>query len=269
MTSTRVLAAIVGLLIVLPLLYWGGLAGAVVLVSVAGIIALDEYARMAFPDDHPFALGWMVACSAAVLAAWVGWPERLSIIAGLVVVLSMAQVTLRPGEQLEGAADKVGRYVLGVGWIAGLLPFLVSLRQLPQGLAWVGLAMVISWSADTGAYFAGRAFGKTKLYPRVSPKKTVEGLLGGLVGSTLGVLAMRAAFLHELTMIDVIFYGVVASGLGVMGDLCESLLKRAYHVKDSGWIMPGHGGILDRIDSLLFVAPTVYAWAVLVHGGGA
>jgi phosphatidate cytidylyltransferase len=266
LTSTRVLAAIVGLAIVLPLLFLGGLPGTIVLVSIAGIIALDEYARMAFPDDNLFALGWMSLCSAAVLTAWIGWPTRLGLVAGAVVVLSLAQVTLRPGDTLEGAADKAGRYVLGVGWIAGLLPFLYSLRAFENGVLWVLLVMVIAWTGDTGAYFAGRAFGKHPLYPRVSPKKTVEGLIGGFAGATVGVAVVKLTLLPELTVVDVIFYGVVACALGVMGDLCESMLKRAFHVKDSGWIMPGHGGILDRIDSMLFVAPTVYAYAVLAHG---
>lgn len=266
MTSTRILAAVVGLLMVLPLLIWGGMPGVLVLVCVGGLIALDEYARMAFPDDHWFALGWMALCSAAVLAAWVNRPEHLGLVAGAVVVLSMAQVTLRPGDTLDGAADKAGRYVLGIGWIAGLMPFLLSLRGLEGGVSWVFLVMVIAWMGDTGAYFAGRAFGKHALYPKVSPKKTVEGLIGGFAGSTAGVAGVKLVLLPQLTPLDVIFYGVVASSLGVMGDLCESMLKRAFKVKDSGWIMPGHGGVLDRIDSMLFVAPTVYAYAVLVHG---
>lgn len=265
MTSTRTLAAVVGLLIVLPLLFLGGMPGAIVLVSIAGVIALDEYARMAFPEDNLFALAWMTLCSAAVVAAWVGWPERLGLVAGAIVVLSLAQVTLRPGDSLDGAADKAGRYVLGVGWIAGLLPFLLSLRAFDQGVTWVFLVMVIAWTGDTGAYFAGRAFGKHPLYPKVSPKKTVEGLFGGFAGALCGVTAVKFSLLPELTPVDVIFYGVVACALGVLGDLCESMLKRAFKVKDSGWIMPGHGGILDRIDSMLFVAPTVYAYAVLAH----
>lgn len=266
MTSTRIVAAVVGLLLVLPLLIWGGMPGIILLVCVGGVIALDEYARMAFPDDNLFALAWMTLCSAAVVTAWLRFPEHLAIVAGGVVVLSMAQVTLRPGDTLDGAADKAGRYVLGVGWIAGLMPFLLSLRSLEHGVSWVFLVMIIAWMGDTGAYFAGRAFGKHPLYPKVSPKKTVEGLLGGFAGSTVGVAVVKLVLLPHLTPWDVIFYGVVASGLGVMGDLCESMLKRAFKVKDSGWIMPGHGGILDRIDSMLFVAPTVYAYAVLVHG---
>lgn len=266
MTSTRILAAVVGLALVLPLLIWGGMPGMIILVCLGGLIALDEYARMAFPDDNLFALGWMALCSAMVVASWLLFPEHLAIVAGGVVVASMAQVTLRPGDTLDGAADKAGRYVLGVGWIAGLMPFLLSLRALEHGITWVFLVMVIAWMGDTGAYFAGRALGKHPLYPKVSPKKTVEGLIGGFAGSTAGVAVVKLAFLPHLTPLDVIFYGVVASSFGVMGDLCESMLKRAFKVKDSGWIMPGHGGILDRIDSMLFVAPTVYAYAVLVHG---
>ena len=122
------------------------------------------------------------------------------------------------------------------------------------------------------AYFAGRAFGRRKLYPLVSPKKTWEGFFGGLAGSVIGLLIVRLVGLSwqwtDLTPFDCVVLGVVLGSAAVAGDLSESLMKRAYGVKDSGWIMPGHGGLLDRIDSVLFVAPLLVGYLHLVKGVG-
>jgi phosphatidate cytidylyltransferase len=119
---------------------------------------------------------------------------------------------------------------------------------------------------DTGAYFGGRAMGRTPLHPIVSPKKTWEGLGTGTLATLIGVVVMKLTLLKTLTLIDCLGLGLIGSAVAVLGDLSESLLKRAHDVKDSGWIVPGHGGMLDRVDSLLFVAPTVYAWAVIFKG---
>ena len=162
----------------------------------------------------------------------------------------------------------MGRYLVGIAWIGGLFPFLVLLRGWERGLAWVMLVMVISWFGDTGAYFAGRAlsgrlFGDRKLAPRVSPKKTWEGFLGGVIASAVGAMLVVHLAIPNVGLLLAALLGAVASAVSVLGDLSESLLKRAFDVKDSGWILPGHGGLLDRVDSLLFVAPTVYTFAVI------
>jgi phosphatidate cytidylyltransferase len=262
MTSTRIAAGLVGLAILLPTIVWGGGVGIGVVVALAMAVALAEYAGMAFPDDRVAAFVWLAitAYPVALASVW-GSADVLAVTLAAVVVGTMIWVTLRPGPDLADAADRVGRSVLGATWIGGLLPFLVRLRELPDGVAWVILALVVSWAGDTGAYFAGRRFGATPLYPRVSPKKTREGLVGGVAGSVIGVLALRWLALPRLDAVDVVVLGAVGCLVGVVGDLAESLLKRSFDVKDSGWILPGHGGILDRIDSLLFVAPFVWAWA--------
>lgn len=265
--KTRLLAGIVGLSVLLPSVIWGGPIATWIIIGLACAICLDEYARMAFPDDLTFSLGWL-GLSGALFGWTAVWssPSVAAATAGVVLVATFVQSTLRSGDDLSRAADRAGRYVIGVVWITGLLPMIIRIREWEHGVAWVILTLAISWLGDTGAYFAGRAFGSRKLFESVSPKKTWEGVYGGVATAVLGVFGMRAFFLPELQPIDCVFLGAVGCSMGVLGDLFESLLKRAYGVKDSGWIMPGHGGLLDRIDSVLFVGPTVYAYMVLVRG---
>jgi len=269
MTSTRLIAAAIGLAIILPLVIWGGVPGTAFVVFTAMVVALGEYATMAFPEDVRYAFYWLCLSTLPLAAASLWAPAGSAVaMAGLVVVLTMSQVTLSvdESETMEEAAARMGRLMVGVVWIGGLFPFLVRLRELESGLVWVVLPMVIAWSGDTGAYFGGRALGRTALAPAISPKKTVEGLAMGTMATVIGVLAVKLAWLPALGIVDCLGLALLGSGVAVVGDLSESLLKRAHHVKDSGWILPGHGGMLDRVDSLLFVAPLVYAWAVIVKG---
>jgi phosphatidate cytidylyltransferase len=126
------------------------------------------------------------------------------------------------------------------------------------------LCLTVTWLNDTGAYFAGRAFGRHKLYPRISPSKTWEGWGGGLIASVGGAVAVKLLFLPELPVWVAAAVGVGAGILGPLGDLSESMLKRAFGRKDSSHLLPGHGGILDRIDALLFNAPFVWLCARLL-----
>jgi phosphatidate cytidylyltransferase len=130
-----------------------------------------------------------------------------------------------------------------------------------MGAGWVALAIAVTFGNDSGAYFTGRAFGRHKLAPAISPGKTVEGALGGLVASLVVTLIARSLFLPELSLRDCVMIGVPAAIVGPVGDLVESLLKRAAGAKDSGRLLPGHGGILDRIDALLFVGAYVFLYA--------
>jgi phosphatidate cytidylyltransferase len=127
------------------------------------------------------------------------------------------------------------------------------------GPGWLTVTIAIAFLSDTCAYFAGRAFGKHPLYPEVSPKKTVEGAVGGLLGGVLATLGFGCAWLvPDLEIVHAVALGVIGSLFGQIGDLVESMLKRNYGVKDSGSVLPGHGGMLDRVDALIFVGPVVY-----------
>jgi phosphatidate cytidylyltransferase len=168
---------------------------------------------------------------------------------------------------LEGAADRVGRLLLGALYVGGLLAFIPLVRRLDQGVGWIFVLLASSWLGDTGAYFAGRAFGRHKLAPRLSPKKTWEGAIGGFFASSAGAVLFGLLFGLDTPWIVVAALGGVLDVFGVLGDLAESMLKRAFGVKDSGGILPGHGGILDRVDSVLFAAPVLYLvvfWVIQV-----
>ena len=168
---------------------------------------------------------------------------------------------------IQEAHHRLGWLCLGLLYLPMLLGHLALLRQHPAGREWIFLTLLVIMGCDSFAYFVGRSLGKRKLYPAVSPNKSVEGGIGGLVGSILAVFLCRATFLPEIGLFEAVGIGVLLGVAGQLGDLFESLLKRSCGVKDSGWLVPGHGGILDRLDSLLFAFPLVYYIARYGHGG--
>ncbi len=271
-------------LLLFPLLVWatwmGGLAFTVVLVCAAAISAHEligmftvvegpEWFAVAVAALLPFAPYWAAHHQGHV------YPPEIPV---LLAVLAMALLIVNMFRR--GALEEAPRRaaISALAWIyCGLLVATVNGVRQRFGFAWVILAFVITWMNDICAYFAGRFFGKHPLYPRVSPKKTWEGFAGGVAGSVLGALVARAIFLavplpgdesFALSWAGCVGVGLGASALGPVGDLVESMFKRAAGVKDSGKLIPGHGGILDRIDALLFVGPWVYLWASLISRQG-
>jgi phosphatidate cytidylyltransferase len=144
---------------------------------------------------------------------------------------------------------------------------LALVRDFDPTGAWVLMTMALAWGSDTAAYFVGRKFGKTKLAPRISPKKTIEGSAGGLAASVVGALIL-SFFLPGLGPLDAVALGILGGAAGQAGDLLMSVLKRSSGVKDSGGILPGHGGILDRVDALVFTAPATWAYGHFLAGLG-
>ena len=247
--------------VAIPLLVWLICASPVWLFAgfILGMtaIGLGEFATMAL-DGRPAAQALTVLAGLAFGVAVVqGSPNSLSL--ALVVVLTVGLVLSLFDPDMPGAATRLGNALVASLYVGFLLPHVVSLRLLPDGSRWVFFAVACSMGADSGGYFGGRLFGRTKLFPRVSPNKTLEGALGALVGGLL--LALFARFVyspHGLEVRSALLLGLAIAVLAQMGDLVESMLKRAYGAKDSGWILPGHGGILDRIDSL--VLPFVFTY---------
>ncbi len=151
--------------------------------------------------------------------------------------------------------------VLYIGWLGS---HLVLLRQLDNGQDWVYLAVFATFANDTSAYFVGRAIGRTKLVPRISPGKTVEGSLGGILFGALGLVLLNWALGLRVDVWPLIPLAVLVPVAAQLGDLAESLIKRGAGVKDAGVLVPGHGGVLDRLDSVLFAVPVVYYYALWV-----
>jgi phosphatidate cytidylyltransferase len=182
----------------------------------------------------------------------------------LIIVGAMAWSLLQE-DPLHNASVRVG-WLLGTPvYVGGSLSAVALVRDFPPTGAWVFLAMALAWGSDTSAYFVGRKYGKTKLAPRISPKKTLEGAAGGLAASVVCAVII-SFFLPALGVVDAIALGILAGAAGQAGDLWVSVLKRSSGVKDSGGILPGHGGILDRADALAFTAPATWAFGHFIAG---
>jgi phosphatidate cytidylyltransferase len=264
--AVRVLTAVTLVGPVLWLIYMGGLWSGVFFGLVAAACA-SEYYLIVF--KRLSIVGW-VAIGAAlvmpvlpVLAPIIAWALAFYVV-GLMFLFAWTYHLVR-GPLAE--APTYAAHALTAVIFGGLgMTAISALRVIPgRGLAWVIAVLVITWANDSMAYFAGRLFGRNKLYPAVSPNKTWEGFFGGLAGSVIGMFVFKLAFFPFLTVLDCVVVGLAGGILGPMGDLAESMLKRAYRVKDSGWIIPGHGGVLDRIDALLFNAPMVFSWVAFVR----
>jgi len=227
------------------------------LIALAG---LDEFYRMALPGRRGEGRLAALCGASAIFTVFAGNPVfPLMALTGLVLVFSL--IALFRLQEIPQAAAEAALVLMGFLYVPLLLSHLVMIRMLPHGVSWLFLIMVIVMTGDSAAYYVGSSFGKTKLYPAVSPKKSVEGSLGGLAGSIGGAFLAKAIFFPELIAFDCIATALLLGVLGQLGDLFESLIKRSCGVKDSGSIFPGHGGILDRLDSILFAGPVAYYYA--------
>jgi phosphatidate cytidylyltransferase len=268
----RIVTAVVLLPAVLALLAAGGWWTAALVAVAAGGCAFEyetitqgrlgpaEVLAVLGAALIPFAAA-MHPVGFGTLAAWILW---------VVFVAASVQALFAPDR--ERAPTRTAHVVTGCLYAGLGLGPIAALRVGPEGLQWVISALAITWANDTCAYFAGRLFGRHKLHPAVSPNKTWEGFAGGAFGSVAGMFVARWVAFPALTTVDCIALGLLGAVLGPLGDLCESLLKRAHGVKDSGTLIPGHGGLLDRVDALLFNAPAVYLYVIavraLVSGSG-
>ncbi len=253
----------------IPLILWMMFAGpdwlwpAFVLVA----IAIGGYELMAMKTPSSPGLRAWGAATSALFGYTLMFTGDAGAIYGVVLIIivgSMAWSLLQP-DPLQDASVRVG-WLLGTPiYVGGTLSAVAMVRQFEPTGAWVLLTMVLAWGSDTTAYFIGRKYGTTKLAPRISPKKTLEGSAGGLAASVVGAVIM-SFFLQGLTVLDAVALGVLAGAAGQAGDLMVSVLKRSSGVKDSGGILPGHGGILDRVDALAFTAPATWAYGHFIAG---
>ncbi|NOY90663.1 MAG: phosphatidate cytidylyltransferase [Deltaproteobacteria bacterium] len=259
-TAVRLLAVAPLIPLILWLMFSAPPWAFVLLVVFTATVASGELMAMIFPSRRAIRLyGVAVTVGLALGLRFLTAPLFLpSALVGL--VLGSVVVSLATPEPIEGAATRAGWLVAGPIYVGGLLASLMLIHRLPHGGAWVMLTMLLAWLSDTGAYFAGKAFGRHKLYPLISPKKTVEGAVGGLLAAVGSAVGMHYTLLPELPVLHAVGLGVLAGALGQLGDLFASLLKRSTGVKDSGKILPGHGGILDRIDALLITGALTWLY---------
>jgi len=231
---------------------------------VAAAIGASELAGMTLKTQHVLQ-AWMVISTAAFAAVLILVPDVELLAASLlgVVLAGALSILVRP-DPMPTAAMRMGWLVAAPFYIGGCVAAIAKVHQLANGGSWVVLSMGLAWMSDTGGYFAGKAFGKHKLYEKISPKKTVEGSIGGLLSIVAFALAMRFTVMPELSIVHAVVLAVLAGAVGQAGDLCVSVIKRSTGVKDSGFIIPGHGGLLDRIDALLFTASVTWVYARFV-----
>ncbi len=235
------------------------------LVLVAMAVGLYEFYRMARArGSHPqtglgIALGIIIVLE-FYHPLFPGLGTFFVVSFSMLIIMIERLFSPRP---VDGALEDVASTFLGVFYVAMLFAFQVAIRTGVNGKHWLVFLYFIIWASDIGAYSIGIPFGRHRLYEKVSPKKSIEGLVGALAASAGMAVLCRMWFMPPVGTGEAIALGLALAVVGTVGDLAESLLKRAAGVKDSGGIIPGHGGILDRMDSMLFAAPVLYFYLVM------
>ncbi|MBI5197317.1 MAG: phosphatidate cytidylyltransferase [Nitrospirae bacterium] len=245
----------------LPPLYF------VLLVMAGALIGQYEFYRLYFRDRSLFqAIGLGMGLS--LLIGFYTGGGNLGEVASLVFGISLFALLLAHlffrrnlGETLPG----ISVILFGILYVTWTLAHLIPLRLAPEGIYWVFFVFLVTWAGDTGAYYVGRRLGRNKLAPVVSPSKTIEGTIGGVTACLLASLLAAEWFLPVFSMEEAAAVGLGIGFLGLLGDLSESMLKRSGGIKDSGSLIPGHGGVLDRVDSLIFTIPFFYYYVIYLR----
>jgi len=267
-TIRRVLAAVVFLPIFYYLVHDLGPIAFFGLVVVAGMLAVGEFYRLHLGQAPWPWWCWLGVAATGLLLSSAQWPtlvtDRTVLLGTVAIALCMP---LLSGKSLREALTDGMILIMGVLYIGLALSYLLFTRGMPDGALLIFFVVLVTWAGDTGAYVAGKSMGRHALAPVVSPKKTYEGLAGGLILACLMAVVARAWFLPAFSLIDCLVLGVILTITGLIGDLAESAVKRSAGFKDSGALIPGHGGMLDRLDSLLFTGPTFYYYVTIVNNG--
>jgi len=255
---------VVAVPILIGIVAYGPEAMFILLIALATLVGMAEYNSMVFgPGFRIEKVETLAVALLILMAAAAGDGIVLLAVLGFAVMVILMLNLLRIDEK-GWDMIRVGKVIVGFMYIPFLMAHFILIRQTPAGLLWIFFILVLAFSGDIAAYYVGSRMGKRKLLSHVSPGKTVEGTIGLVIGSITGVLLFRHFFFTELQVEHAVILGLVGSIIGQLGDLCESALKRAAGVKDSGAILPGHGGILDRLDCLIFITPFVYYYRVFI-----
>ncbi len=270
MHRKRWITGIVALPFLIYPIYAGGVAFAS-LIAVAAVAALWEYFRIAFnsPDSNlgkiVSAIGYLTALS-MVATAYRYSAEMLIAVMGANIIIS-GFVFLFFFKSNPQMIESIRIQLLGVIYIPLSLSILVLIRNGTDGIVWIFFLLAIIFAGDTSAFYVGTYFGRHKLSPSVSPGKTIEGSIGGFLANILVGSVFKLLLFPYLSWGICFFFFILIGAAGQVGDLFESALKRMSGVKDSGTILPGHGGILDRIDALLFASPVMYFFIIYAQYG--
>lgn len=250
-----------------PLIIWSLYFGPAWFFPMLSVLACSFAAYELFAMVAPKHLAlrtYGLLAALAVFAAFVvpGGQAHLAGVLIACVVVGML-MTLAKAEPLDDAANRMGWAIAGPIYVGGTFGAIAAIFDRPYGGSWVILTLLFSFLSDTAGYFVGRKWGKHKLSPVVSPKKTIEGSIGGLAAGLASGVFMSLTLLPVLPLSHAVPLALFATAAGQAGDLCESLIKRSCGVKDSGKSLPGHGGFLDRSDAMMFVSAVVWAYVTL------
>ncbi|MFS0574194.1 phosphatidate cytidylyltransferase [Sporosarcina sp. 179-K 3D1 HS] len=255
----RIITALIAFALFIPLVLIGGLPFTLAVYAIA-TVGLYELLRM--KGIHLLTveglLTWVALVVLLLPSAWgtqlhesIGY-TKIELAFAIVLILLTYTVIVKNRYTFDHAAFSVlGALYVGIGFY-----YLIETRLF--GIEYVVYALVVIWTTDSGAYFIGRKIGKRKLWPEISPNKTIEGFYGGIASAIVATCIFQMIYPIASNYVVLVIVTIVASIVGQLGDLVESALKRHYDVKDSGKLLPGHGGILDRFDSLLFVLPLLH-----------
>jgi phosphatidate cytidylyltransferase len=257
----RLLVAVIGIPIGLAAIILGSyfLLGLAVLIALLGLHEYYTLLRLYKPN----LLAGYIAAMVMLAGSFFLGQKGILIGLGALVVLEFLWSLF--GELGSHLVARMAVTAFGVVWIAVGFVYLILLRNLQHGMALTILVFACTWLNDTFAYFIGRAFGHRPMAPRISPKKSMEGAFGGIIGALLAAVLVKI-YSPWLPIVDALLLGLAVGIVGQWGDLFESAVKRDFGVKDSGRILPGHGGILDRFDAILFAGFTGYWLSILLLG---
>ena len=270
--AARLLVAAVAVPLLLVIIYLESPVFVWALVFAASLIGMLEFFAMTLADRRDRWVSTGIGGAAIATFYWlpgaVSAPQQILAAqnaALMIAVLPVAFYYLFRVGDMETVAKRMAFSITGIVYVGFLFAFLALIKRDfgAAGGHFVLLVLATAWLSDTGAYAAGKTLGKHKLYPAVSPKKTWEGAVGATVAAAVGAAVIKLWLLPEVGWFDMAVMAIGGSILGQLGDLVVSFIKRSQHVKDSGEILPGHGGILDRVDAVLAIAPFIYVYANL------
>jgi phosphatidate cytidylyltransferase len=262
MLKKRLMTAAIALPLLILLIVKGGTVLFGIFVAFLSVITIWEYFRIIYLGNDKGGKGFMLFFAYLVTLGivWAAYMNRFELIVWLLllnlIVSGMASLWLFRSD--PSAPVILSKQVLGIVYIPLFLSFLVLIRNGADGILWVFSVIVIVFLGDSGAYFVGFYFGKHKLSPTISPGKTIEGSIAGIVTSVLAGIIVKLLFFPDLPWGMDILFSLIIGIFAQIGDLFESVFKRYANIKDSGEVLPGHGGFLDRVDALMFAAPPAY-----------
>jgi phosphatidate cytidylyltransferase len=270
MLKSRIITSFIALPIVLAAVWFSRqefvFPAFTLLAAVAGFLAAVEFYRLCgVAKDRPLFILGLALIILFIISPHFNFGLKIPVTSLLLLAsVILPLIVLLFLKEKDGVFSHWAWTLGGILYLGWLMNLIVSLR-LDAGRNWIYLAFLATFGSDTSAYFIGRAFGKHKMAPRISPGKTWEGAVAGIIGAVIVSLLflLDTPFRLYIAWEHTVALGLVIGVFGILGDLTESLLKRNFNVKDSGNLMPGHGGLLDRIDSLLFAGAVVYLYYYL------